>query len=403
MTEKKGKFRIKIFAKPDTQPSLFHYIKETPDSSVFENIDWSFLRHPISSFKEARRSPRTKASLFHYLEEDLEKEKKTTPFSWKEFFKELVAGFRNPLFIPSVFSDPESLALDRARGRTRKWEAGMLSVVLHVGIIGSLVLLAYDISKQQQQPDKDKVIEITPNPIELPVPPNVKGDSEGGGGGGGRLQQALPAAGRLPPSSTSPTLVPPDLDARVLLPSEELIAQVATVNLPFNFPQDMSLGIGVIDAPPNNSTSYGPGRGGGVGSGVGLGFGSGTGDGVGPGSGGGTGGGTTGGVKVPSTPPPLPPMNPGGPGMTDPIILLNPTPNYTEDARKARREGIVEIEAIIRKNGSVDSFKVVKSLGYGLDESAIQTIANKWRFKPGTYKGEAVDVKARISVSFKIY
>jgi outer membrane biosynthesis protein TonB len=44
----------------------------------------------------------------------------------------------------------------------------------------------------------------------------------------------------------------------------------------------------------------------------------------------------------------------------------------------------------------------VKGLGYGLDESAINTIAQKWRFKPGAYRGVPVDVRANIEVSFKL-
>ena len=61
------------------------------------------------------------------------------------------------------------------------------------------------------------------------------------------------------------------------------------------------------------------------------------------------------------------------------------------------------IQAIIRRNGTVDSFKVIRGLGYGLDESAIQTIASKWRFKPGTLNGVPVDVQANIEVSFRLY
>jgi len=38
----------------------------------------------------------------------------------------------------------------------------------------------------------------------------------------------------------------------------------------------------------------------------------------------------------------------------------------------------------------VDSFKVIRGLGYGLDESAINTIATKWRFRPGTLNGVPV-------------
>jgi TonB family protein len=92
-----------------------------------------------------------------------------------------------------------------------------------------------------------------------------------------------------------------------------------------------------------------------------------------------------------------------GNGVKPPEILAKPLPNYTEEARKARAEGVVMIEAIIRKDGSVDSFKVLRGLGYGLDESAINTIATKWRFKAGTLNGVPVDVRANIEVTFKLY
>ena len=76
---------------------------------------------------------------------------------------------------------------------------------------------------------------------------------------------------------------------------------------------------------------------------------------------------------------------------------------YTEEARKAKVEGLVLIQAIVRKDGSVDSFKIVRGLGYGLDEAAINTIATKWRFRPGTYNGQPVDVQCSIEVSFRLY
>jgi TonB family protein len=99
--------------------------------------------------------------------------------------------------------------------------------------------------------------------------------------------------------------------------------------------------------------------------------------------------------------------NPGGPyiigdGVKAPIALRQPLPAYTEEARQARIEGFVLIQAIIRKDGTADTFKVLRGLGYGLDESAIQTIAFKWRFKPGTLNGTPVDVYANIEVSFRL-
>ena len=92
-----------------------------------------------------------------------------------------------------------------------------------------------------------------------------------------------------------------------------------------------------------------------------------------------------------------------GNGVKDPIALRQPQPAYTEEARREGIEGTVLIQAVIRKDGTVDSFKVIRGLGYGLDESAVQTIATKWHFKPGTLNGTSVDVYANIEVSFKLY
>ena len=49
------------------------------------------------------------------------------------------------------------------------------------------------------------------------------------------------------------------------------------------------------------------------------------------------------------------------------------------------------------------SFRVIRGLGYGLDESAINTVATKWRFKPGSLNGRPVDVQANIEVTFRLY
>ncbi len=370
-----------------TQPSLFHYVKEQPDPSVFEDMDWSFLRHPFHAFKEAWRAPRTKPSLFHYVDDEPK-----VHLTFKELLRDLLTGYRNPLFIPSVFSDPDGLALERAQGRTRKIEASFLSIMLHVAVVAAIYLTIHALEKPA--PKNDNVVFVN-NPIISPFEGN--GPNGGGGGGGGKNQPTPPATGRMP-ETTRVQMVPPDPDnPRPLMPAEDLLSQVASVQMPIDIPQDQSLPIGDITGPPNGSMSSGPGSGGGIGTGRGTGVGSGTGAGVGPGSGGGMGGGSGGGIGSGQGPYVV------GNGVKPPIILLQPLPAYTEEARKARCEGIVLIQAIIRKDGTVDSFKVIRSLGYGLDESAINTIATKWRFKPGTFNGAPVDVQANIEVSFRLY
>ncbi len=91
-----------------------------------------------------------------------------------------------------------------------------------------------------------------------------------------------------------------------------------------------------------------------------------------------------------------------GSGVTNPELLVQTLPSYTDEAIKAKVQGTVLLQVVVRKNGSVDSFRILRSLGYGLDEKAIEEIANNWVFRPGTLNGEPVDVLAMIEVSFTL-
>jgi TonB family protein len=88
---------------------------------------------------------------------------------------------------------------------------------------------------------------------------------------------------------------------------------------------------------------------------------------------------------------------------TPPVVLARPFPRYTEEARKARRQGVVVLKAVINTDGMVDGVKILKGLGYGLDEEAISTVICKWRFKPATLNGNPVDFNATIEVEFTIH
>jgi periplasmic protein TonB len=376
------------FSEPPTQPSLFHYIREGPRPSVWADFDWSFLRHPLKSFKEEWKAPAVQVFLSHPNQYSGIRK----PFSWKDFIRDIFTGFRGPLFIPSVFSDPTELLAERAQLRTKRMEAGVLSLFVHVAIAGFLILFVRGGSDPLQL--QDNVVMVT-NPVYLPFAGD--GRDGGGGGGGGKGEQAPPATGRMPETARFQLVAPDPTDPQPLVPAQDLMTSAATVVMPIDIPQDQSLPIGDIMAPPNGSRSSGPGSGGGIGTGTGTGVGSGRGPGVGPGSGGGMGGGSGGGIGSGVGP------YVAGNGVSAPVAIFQPLPAYTEEARKARAEGIVMIQAVIRSNGTVDSFKVIRGLGYGLDESAIQTIASKWRFKPGTLNGVPVDVQANIEVSFRLY
>lgn len=84
-----------------------------------------------------------------------------------------------------------------------------------------------------------------------------------------------------------------------------------------------------------------------------------------------------------------------------PEKIFHPQPNYTEDARMARIQGIVILQTVIDVNGDVTQVKVLKELPLGLTESAIETVKT-WKFKPATRGGEPVAVFFHLSVRFSL-
>lgn len=91
-----------------------------------------------------------------------------------------------------------------------------------------------------------------------------------------------------------------------------------------------------------------------------------------------------------------------GSGVTHPVVITQTIPSYTDQAIRAKAQGVVLLQAIIRRDGSVTDFKVLRGLGFGLEEKAIEEIATNWRFRPGTLDGRPVDVLATIEVTFNL-
>jgi periplasmic protein TonB len=268
------------------------------------------------------------------------------------------------------------------------------SWALSVGFQSLLVVLLLTVfsAKSVQQKAAEIIPLIAPDlaPYQPKLAPKAR-EMSGGGGGGGGDRSPLPASkGRLPKAAlrqfTPPAAVPNNpnpkltMDPSLIIPPEVPLPQV---NLP-NYGDPLAK-IGPL--------SNGPGSGGGIGSGSGGGIGSGKGGGFGPGEGGGTGGGTFGGFAE------------GafhiGPGVSAPILLYKVEPEYSEEARKAKYQGTVIINAEIDTNGRVINPRVGRSLGLGLDEQALEAI-KKWSFRPGYKDGKPVTVIATIEVNFRL-
>jgi periplasmic protein TonB len=90
-----------------------------------------------------------------------------------------------------------------------------------------------------------------------------------------------------------------------------------------------------------------------------------------------------------------------GGGVSAPSIIYKVDPQYSEEARKARYQGTVVLEAIVQKDGTVQIIRVVRSLGFGLDEKAIEAL-RQWKFNPAKQNGVAVPVALNIEVNFNL-
>jgi TonB family protein len=90
-----------------------------------------------------------------------------------------------------------------------------------------------------------------------------------------------------------------------------------------------------------------------------------------------------------------------GPGISIPRVLNQVQPNYTEQARRARIQGTVQLEFVVQPDGSVGNPRVVRSLEPSLDQEAIDAM-RQWRFAPGTKDGRPVPVMMTVEMSFTL-
>jgi periplasmic protein TonB len=261
-----------------------------------------------------------------------------------------------------VTSEPVDLPSLRGLYKGNEWKAGLSSIVVNGGIV--LVLLILGTNRTVQQVVKEKIELIAPDLRPLPPKPQI---SHGGGGSPNKTpvtKAELPKP--APRQFTAP--VKPIENPRLVAPAS-IVAPQDIPNIQASNFGDPLAGLGIPSA----------------GNGIGTGIGPGRGPGVGPGSGGGTGGGA---YRI-------------GGGVSAPTVLVKSEPEYSEEARKAKWQGTVLISLVVDEQGLPKNIKVVRALGLGLDEKAIEAV-QKWRFKPGTKDGKPVPVQATIEVNFRL-
>lgn len=240
--------------------------------------------------------------------------------------------------------------------------AGLSSLALHAAMVALALFLGS--LNPVQRVVKEAVTLIAPAPVKL-------AENKGGGGGGARQPEVKKADLPRPRKIYTPPTTQ-QFQTQLALPSSLLDVPLS------NDPNDIGNVTGL-------SALNGAGYGGGIGNGREGGIGGGTGPGAGVGSGGGTGGGV---------------YRAGG-DVTNPIPISRPEPQYSEEARKAKWGGTVLLSVIVDETGHTRDIHVLKPLGLGLDEKAIEAVS-KWLFKPGLKDGKPVKVQAQIEVTFRL-
>jgi periplasmic protein TonB len=86
--------------------------------------------------------------------------------------------------------------------------------------------------------------------------------------------------------------------------------------------------------------------------------------------------------------------------VSPPRELEGGEPDFTEIARRARKEGNVLIQAVVNARGEVTQVEILRPIGLGLDDEAARSVS-AWRFEPAKRNGIPVAVLVQVEVSFR--
>jgi protein TonB len=256
------------------------------------------------------------------------------------------------------------------------------STIAHIVVITLMILGTIYLGRKVVMKAEPPVVTLLA-PSNVPMMKPAKTQVGGGGGGGDRDKFNAPK-GKIPKQSLT-QITPPAIVVRNLHPKlavEPTVVVPPQVKLAYNAPNLGNPTAAMPSGPPSNGT----GSGGGIGSGSGGGVGVGSGAGVGAGHGGGTGGGA---FRV-------------GGGVSAPKVIYEPDPEYSEEARKAKYQGVCVVQLVVGTDGRPHDIKVQRSLGLGLDEKAIEAV-NLWKFEPGMKDGNPVATIINVEVQFRLY
>ena len=85
--------------------------------------------------------------------------------------------------------------------------------------------------------------------------------------------------------------------------------------------------------------------------------------------------------------------------MTEGKKILNVEPVYSSIARRYKIDGMVEMRAVIDKNGNISHVCLTMAAGAGLDDTFVAAV-RQWKYRPYTVNGQPIDVETIIRTNF---
>ncbi|MGA7256358.1 MAG: energy transducer TonB [Terracidiphilus sp.] len=298
---------------------------------------------------------------------------------WKGLYESIRDVFFPPKLPPLELTSTPIPVPDLMAVKTNPWAIGTATFINGAILAIILFLGARAVIKQIEKPKLD-AMDIDVGAFKAPKAANMAG----GGGGGGAHDLVDATKGKLPPRMKDP-IVPP----MVPILEHPKLAFTPAINVQDNItlPDNPMMANFGVHSGQNVVLSNGQGGGGGMGTGSGGGIGSGTGNGYGPGYGGNAGGGV---YRV-------------GGGISAPEALITPEAEFSDEARRAKYQGVVLISLIVDAQGNPQNPRVIRPLGMGLDEKAMEAV-RKYKFKPAMKDGHIpVPVMITVEVNFRLY
>jgi protein TonB len=293
---------------------------------------------------------------------------------WSGLYESVHDALFPPKFPPLDLTSTPIPVVDRMAVKTNPWAVGTATIV-NGGVLALLILLGLrEVTGHFADPVRPGQIDLS----QWTLPALARGNHSGGNGGSHDLVD--PIQGRPPRVELAP-LAPPQV---AIIARPKLAVDPAIAAAHIELPDTTAMpNLGVLKSDNITVDSNG------AGDRAGMGW-RGNG-GVGPGDGPGYGPGSDTGVFVP-----------GRGGVTAPVPIFAPDAEFSDEARRDKYQGICLVALIVDAHGLPQNVHVVRHLGMGLDEKAMEAI-RRYRFKPAMKDGKPVAAAITVEVDFRLY